>query len=380
MVNALIKTSDISIIIPFHRNKNMLMTSLSTLESTIPNDVEVIIVANNQDPNEIDIKLSDRYTLYRIFSDIMWPGAINFGVEHSTRKYVVFCDPDIFYLDGWLEALVICYASHERVGAVGAKLINPQNGRILDFGMAYCTYNVAHTMKGHMPNHPLALEDRQTQSVCGAVLLTTKILFNQVGGINPSMPYIYCDNDYCLRVIQMGYTVWLAANACVFHKGSTDKNNSKNVMYSFLREDSKAAFYTQSNSLKKIDISDWMLEFWDFFKKENIHIEDKYILFNFCTLLDNHLYVDVIKNKMGLNILEEYRIRVPQRDMPVISLYNYIPKDMIAYHTPFLYFVDEFTSLQNNELWYALRNIDTDLVVDRHGTIVSMSQIMHKSV
>lgn len=376
----MINPSDISIIVPFHRNKDMLMTSLSTLECSVPKQIEIIIIANNQDPNEINIQVSSRYIVYKIYKDIMWPGAINFGVARSQRKYIIFCDPDIYYLSGWLEALTRCFEAHNMVGVVGAKLLNPLNGRILDFGMAYCTYNVAHTMKGLLPDHPLARFDRKTQSVCGAVMLTTRKIFLQVGGINASMPYIYCDNDYCLRVIQQGYSVWLAANACVFHKGSTDKNNSKNMIYSYLRDDSKAAFYTQSSQLRKVDITEWILTFWDHYIDSKYPVEEGYILFNFCTLLDHNLFIDTIRSKIGLHIMEEYRIRLSQRDMPIIALYNYIPRDMIGYHTPFLYFVDEFTSLDHNAIWHTLRSTDKDLVIDRHGNIVTIKQILNHIV
>ena len=44
---------DISVIIPFHRNKKMLLTSLKTLKESIEEPLEIIIVANNIDAWEI---------------------------------------------------------------------------------------------------------------------------------------------------------------------------------------------------------------------------------------------------------------------------------------------------------------------------------------
>ena len=376
----MILSEEIAIIIPFHRNIEMLMGSLATLEKTISTEVEVIIVANNQNPNEIDFNLTKRYKLYKEFKDLMWPGAINYGVSLTNRKYCIFCDPDIFYLPGWMDGILRCYQEHNDAGAIGAKLLNPLNGRILDFGMAYCTYNVSHTMKGLLPNHPIASVDRKTQSVCGAVMFTPRQLFLELGGINVTMPYIYCDNDYCLRIIQHGYNVWLASDPCVYHKGSTDKNNSKNASYSFLREDSKAAFYTQSSHLRVIDIDCWLLAFWNQYKESENLIADAYILFNFCTLLDNDIIVDTIIDKMKIEILEQHKIRIPQRDISSLPLYNFIPHDMINYHTPFLYFVDQFTSLQDNDIWFRLRNPEMDLVIDRHGNIVLFRDIIYKIV
>lgn len=48
---------------------------------------------------------------------------------------------------------------------------------------------------------------------------------------------------------------------------------------------------------------------------------------------------------------------------------------MIYSNVPFIYFVDSFTSLYNNELYFRLRNISNDIVVDRQCNIVSVSDI-----
>ena len=45
-----------SIIIAYHKNKDLLYYTLELLIKTIPNYIEVIIVANNVDSTEIDIK------------------------------------------------------------------------------------------------------------------------------------------------------------------------------------------------------------------------------------------------------------------------------------------------------------------------------------
>lgn len=45
-----------SIVIPYHKDKNMILYSLKTLYETLPSelDFEVIIVGNNRNPQELD--------------------------------------------------------------------------------------------------------------------------------------------------------------------------------------------------------------------------------------------------------------------------------------------------------------------------------------
>ena len=49
--------------------------------------------------------------------------------------------------------------------------------------------------------------------------------------------------------------------------------------------------------------------------------------------------------------------------------------DFITLNTPILFFVDTFCSLFNNSLWFKMRNISHDIVIDRHGNILPLDEI-----
>lgn len=372
---------DIAIIIPFHKNKDMLNLSLKTLMKTFSSQIpEILIIANNANANEIDISLdSNLFQLYKIKEDIFWPGAINYGANMTDKKYLIFCDPDIFYQPNWLEELIYCYISHDSVGATSAKLINPLNNRIMDFGMGYNYFNTIHISKGLPYNHPFTQFDRKVQAACGAVFLTSHTLFESVGGIDTSMPYIYCDNDYSIKIYEQGYATWVAANSLVYHKGNTDKNNSKYQNYSYLREDSKAAFYAKNHTKRTIDFEYWLCTAWEWYLKNTNNKATNYYLFDFCTLPDHGNYINILKG-LGLHIIEEKRIVLPMRDTGIINLCNYISPQMITSKLPFIYFVDDFTSLFCNKMWFSIRDVSKDLIIDRHCNILNISEISSMSI
>lgn len=367
---------DIAIIIPFHKNKNMLKLSLNTLVKTLQSEVpEILIIANNVNEKEIDFSLdSNLFQLYKIEQDIFWPGAINYGAKMTDKNYLLFCDPDIFYQPNWLEELIYCYQNHDSVGAVSAKLINPLNNRIMDFGMGYNYFNTIHISKGLPFNHPFTQSDRKVQAACGAVFLTSHTLFDAVGGIDTSMPYIYCDNDYSIKISEQGYNTWVAANSFTYHKGNTDINNSKYQNYSYLREDSKAAFYAKNHAKRKIDLEFWLYSAWEWYLKNTNNKVTNYCLFDCCTLPDHENYIDILKC-LGLHIIEEKRIVLPMRDTGIINLCNYINPQMISSKLSFIYFVDDFTSLFYNKMWFSIRDVSNDLIIDRHCNILSASEI-----
>lgn len=367
---------ELSIIIPYHKNRKMFLLSLKTLEETLHGDPEIIVVANNTDARELEFELpSQRYTLYKIRENLFWPGAINYGVSRSHGRYLLFCDPDLFYWPGWLEPLFRCFSCHENVGVVSSKLIDPLTNRIMDFGMAYNRFNVLHTTKGLRYDHPIALRDRKVQAACGAVFLTTREYFDRAGGIDEDMPYIYCDNDYSVKLAKLGLDTWVCADSHVYHKGATDENNSKYYAFSPLREDSKAAFYAKNGSFRRIDAAEWLEYFWSWYLEHTNNRQKNYVCMNFCTLPDKKMYLQIFKENLRLTLPDEYEFVVGQRDAPRVQLYNYIPTELIDCAVPFLYFVDSFTSLFDNEIWFRLRDIRRDLVIDRQGNIINLSDI-----
>lgn len=367
---------NIALIIPFHKNKNMLNLSLKTLMNTLQSQIpEIVIIANNTNANEIDVSLDSKvFQLYKINEDLFWPGAINYGVKMTDKNYLIFCDPDIFYQPNWLEELIYCYKSHDSVGAVSAKLINPLNNRIMDFGMGYNYFNTIHISKGLPYNHPFTLSDRKVQAACGAVFLTSHALFEDVGGIDTSMPYIYCDNDYSIKIAEKGYTTWVAANSLAYHKGNTDTNNSKYQNYSYLREDSKASFYAKNHTKRTVDLEYWLYAAWEWYLKNTDDKTTNYCLFDFCTLPDHSEYTSILKS-LGLRIIEEKRIVLSMRDINILNLCNYINPQMIVSKLPFIYFVDDFTSLFYNKMWFSIRDVSRDLIIDRHCNIMSAFEI-----
>lgn len=359
----------------------MLKLSLKTLKDTLPYIPEIIIIANNISTKELDFELGNPiFKVFKVAKNLFWPGAINYGVLQSSGEHLLFCDPDIFYMPNWFESLLDCFFSHEDVGVVSPKIVNPLNNRIMDFGMAYNEFNTVHTAKGLLYNHPITLSDRKVQGACGAVFLTKRKYFDQVGGIDEKMPYIYCDNDYSLKLAKLGLSTWVASKSIVYHKGNTDSSNSKYEKFSCLREDSKAAFYAKNAAIRKIDFVDWLDYFWSWHKTHTKIQYSSYILLDFCTLPDHNEYIKQFQCKLGLRILETLEFSPGVRDIQELKLYNYVPVDRIASNVPFLYFVDDYTSLFYNKIWFSLRDVQYDLVIDRQCNIINMIDIRNEVV
>ena len=368
-----------SIIITFHKDRNMLFYCLKRLLETTPEELEIIIIGNNINHAVLDFEIPfPRCTYYKIYENIQYPRAINYGVAKCHGEIITFVDADIFVWDHWYEALLNLMLSSSKIGAVGAKLINPLNQRILDFGIMYSRFNSAHTLMGARYNHPLAMKDRKVQAICSAILMTKRSIFNEIGGLDVEIPYAYTDCDYCIRISEKGYENWMAANSCAYHKGSTSKVNSK-TNFSYYHSDAKGIFAMKDYNKLKYDINDWYRIAFSHAKQTYPNIASKYVLIDMSTLYDRYNYYKLISSGLNVEYLDIIEIPHTQRDCDHIVLHDMVSFNYIDLATPILYFVDFFVSLHNNSLWFNLRDISKDLVVDRHGNIMSALSVFDES-
>lgn len=369
-----------SIVIPYHKDKNMILYSLKTLYKTLPSEIafEVIVVGNNRNSQELNFNIPyPNCHFYKIYDNLFYSKAVNYGVDKATGEILTICDPDIFYLPGWY--LPLLNKLHmNRVGAVGSKLINPCNGRIIDFGVYYSKYNAVHSLKDRKADCPLAGKDQDVQSVCSAVLMTYKSLFEQVGGMDEDLPFAYSDFDFCLKVKALNYSVWAVAASEVYHKGSSDKNNSKYYAFNYLRTDCKGMFYAKDFHHIELDIEKWFCRSFENFKKNNPNFPTKYFLLDMTTIYNREDYYDILKHSLKLTVLDKEIIDVRTRNLQALPLHQFVSFNLIDCNSPILYFVDTFIGMFSNDLWFRMRDISKDLVIDRHGNILPCIDIAQR--
>lgn len=105
------------------------------------------------------------------------------------------------------------------VGAVGAKLIYP-DGTLQHGGHVY-HHEFMHAFIGWDGEHPgpqrmLAIE-RECAGVTAAALMTTRTVFDAVGGFPEDLPLHFNDVDFCLSVRETGRRIIWTPHACWYH-------------------------------------------------------------------------------------------------------------------------------------------------------------------
>ncbi len=366
-----------SFVIPYHSNRKLLYLNLKLLKKTLPEKIkkEIIIVANNKDQEELDLDLpSSDYTIIKVNDDILYANAVNLGVESCHGDIVTLCDEDLFYLPNWYEPLFEKLNSNSKIGAVSSKLLNPSDNTIQDFGVAFSPYNINHPTLGLPMNHPYACFDRKVQSVCSAVLMTTKSNYQTVGGMDVSMSYLCCDCDYVIKLKELGLETWVVASSKVYHKGNTSTRNSKISRYSYLASDARSMFYGKNYYKIEIDMDKWIKKVGAMYRKDH-SVLDNYTLVNLSSFFSADWYFSTIKDALDIEYYDIYSFNPYERWIKQLQLYDFVPLDFIKHTAPIIYFVDQLKSLRDNKIWHHLRDTSKDIAIDFHGNILSLTEI-----
>lgn len=360
-----------SFIIPFHSNKILLETCLNSLYKTVSENFEVVIVANNYDENEIEIKFHypNLHIVY-VKKNLYYAAAINLGVSHAKGKYILFCDTDTVYTYGWFEKLIQAYLENKAVGFASPKLLNPCDGRVIDFGIAFTPFNGPHPFKGVLSNDALVHKSFFPQTACSASGIIEREIFNNIGGFNEELGYSYADVDLCLRLKEIGLYTLGVADSYVYHKG----NSVLSEMATFIKSDIKAKFMKYNASRITIDLDKYYS-----LSKDNYLLshtfEDSYFLVEISSVYDKDWYFQVLLD-LQIHISDIYYLGINSRDIDKINLYEKLPVYIQTLKFPIIYFVDEFISLRNNSLWMQLRCIDKDIVIDRNANIRNLREVV----
>ncbi len=218
---------DASIIIPLRDNLKFTEACLASLEETegeISREIIVIDNASTDGTAEFLRRKSADGTVRVLRNDPPLPFAAscNRGARAARGEYLVFLNNDTEALPGWLDAMMKCARSVPGAGAVGAKLIYPENtvqhaGIAFYYSEKYRRVNPYPIFKEFPRNAPAVSKLREYQAVTGACLLTPKRVFDETGGFDERFINCFEDVDYCLRLRENGYKVIYTPEAELVH-------------------------------------------------------------------------------------------------------------------------------------------------------------------
>lgn len=114
--------------------------------------------------------------------------------------------------------------------------------------------------------------------------------------------------------------------------------------------------------------------------KSIFKLKPMYYFINLSSLWEFEWYASQLRKIADIEYcdIHTYPQNTPHYSTP-IQIYDEIPYSFMNVNVPIIYFVDYFPSLQDNLIWYHMRDIKDDLVLDSHGNLLPLSSIIDRS-
>jgi GT2 family glycosyltransferase/2-polyprenyl-3-methyl-5-hydroxy-6-metoxy-1,4-benzoquinol methylase len=231
----------VTIIIPTKNQLKLLKPCLESLQKTTYENYHILVIDNDSDEADIldyfkQLDDHDQVTVLNIPSQ----GKFNFAalnnqaVAEVETDYILFLNNDTEVISpNWLSQMM-GYAQLEKVGAVGARLIYPDD-RVQHAG-------IIHGLHHGLAGHALKLTHkndfgylgyskvlRNYSAVTAACLLTPRELFLELGGFDQNkFGVAYNDADYNYRLTEQGYHCIYCPDAQLVHKEGTSRGYQDN--------------------------------------------------------------------------------------------------------------------------------------------------------
>ena len=219
------------------RNRYVLLSNClrGLLEETDYPDLELIIVDNGSDEAETleyleKIGEDPRVEVIRRDEPFNFSALNNVAVARANGEIIGLVNNDISVIEpGWLKEMV-GQLQRPGVGAVGAKLVYG-NETIQHAGVIAGVGGVGGHAFRHFPRFDPGYCKRlylaqEMSCVTAACLLTTKAIYNEVGGLDAdNLQVAFNDVDFCLKVVKNGYRIVWTPFAELYHLESASRGS-----------------------------------------------------------------------------------------------------------------------------------------------------------
>jgi len=229
----------VSILIPFRDRAELLERCVRSIrEKTAWKNYELLLIDNGSETSEMKSLLErsarePNTRVLRVDEPFNYSRLNNLASQQARGEHLLLLNNDTEVIESeWLSAMLE-HSQRPEVGAVGAKLLYPDN-RVQHAGVIIGIGEVA----GHShrmvpdgdPGYYGSLQMiRNYSAVTGACLMTRKSVYDELGGLDEKeLAVAYNDVDYCLRVREKGLLVVYTPYAKLYHHESVSRGLTNN--------------------------------------------------------------------------------------------------------------------------------------------------------
>ncbi|WP_245444217.1 glycosyltransferase [Microvirga sp. KLBC 81] len=228
-----IQRPKVSVIVPLYKALDFLRFQIAAFaaDNWFRSYAELIYVLDSpEQAQEVEHLLRGLHLIYALPMTLVtmernggYARANNAGVALARGDSLALVNSDIIPISsGWLAKLVARLGGRRRIGAIGPKLLF-EDGSIQHAGMYFSKDHRGrwlnqHFHKGMPRDYAPACEERLVPAVTGACLVTSRTVFESVGGFTED--YVvgdYEDSDLCLKITMTDRRIAYSPDIELYH-------------------------------------------------------------------------------------------------------------------------------------------------------------------
>lgn len=246
----------LSIIIVNYKVKNQLIECISSIYRYPLNQNYEIIVVDNDEEKNIGKDLKKKFPKVKYiesYGNSGYGGGCNLGAKYSKGNILFFLNPDTKVFDRTLNNLYDFINKNKKVGIISPLLVHSDMKPFSLQGTRKLTplkaiFSLSFINK-YFPNNPISknywLRDwdkknaKEVDVIPGTAFMISRNLFMEVGGFDEFFFLYFEEFDFCNRIKELGYKIYIDPRAKLYHEWGASTNKIKNLKKIF----SQSKFY-----------------------------------------------------------------------------------------------------------------------------------------
>lgn len=225
---------DLSIIIVSWNVKELLRNCLKSIYAqtkTVSFEVSVVDNASSDGSVEMVEEEFPQVKLIKNNENLGFAKANNQGIRQSTGKYILLLNPDTIVVDDALANMVLFMDERRDVGAVGPRILTPDNSVQLTCGRHFPTpltelwdftklsylFPRSRIFGRSLMSFWLHNDTREVDLLSGACMMVRREVIEQIGLMDEHFFLFAEEADWCYRIRRNGWKIYFDADAEVIH-------------------------------------------------------------------------------------------------------------------------------------------------------------------
>lgn len=367
----------VSVVVPIFNGVPYLPSFFASLQGAMPPDCQVVLVDDaSTEPvwdTVPDFGLGVEVLRFQNERNRGYAATVNRGFAAASGDVVVALNTDLVLQADCIDAMIRLIECEKDVGIVGSRLLFPTTGLVQHVGVAFGNASKPLVYRELPGNHPLARRTRQVQMTAGAMAAMSRRVLDRVGPLDEAFFNHNEDIDHCLRASKLGLRNFVCGNAVAHHwESKSGPSRFAGVATA------EAHFWARWGDTFRIDLDRYVDEALDYLLDQHPQLEDLPLE-----------VLDLSRGPDGPLVIRQLNRRWPgisqriwhyrQMNNPAARLWLplLLPHRTAEEPAPFVYVVDSYRELEENDLWFEWRRMSVadECVLDLSGAALHTSEL-----